>query len=213
VEWDADCASQGLNDLECGAAFLCQSTCGPTCPTGGVSFISPNNGAVDARMPHEPGDTGTTLGVSTIVVIAPTGAPRECWTLCETGTPTVPNEILSVSEVAGEYTIQLAHPLAAGEATTITYTDDALTATTGAFINHPANANADASADANDVLALIDDLAGDDQLPFGELSRDTDHSGGATAADILRVIDLLNGADQFAIWNQTPKPSAGRDCP
>lgn len=213
TEWDASCSTLGLNDLGCGAALLCQSICGPNCPIGTVLFTVPGNGAIDARMPHEVGDSNATLGVTTILATGPAGIAAECWSLCETGTPAVPNSIVSVTGLGNDYTIELAHPLATGQATTITYSDSALTNTTGTFVSHPGNADGDLTANANDVVAMIDDLSGGFPLPFGELSRDIDHSGRATAIDLLRVIDLLNGADSFATWNATPKPVAAPDCP
>jgi hypothetical protein len=208
TEWDDACAGLGFNGLGCGAEVLCEADCGPKCLTGSVVFVSPEDNTIDARMPHQPNDTGATLGITTIVATAPAGVPAECWTLCETGTPAVANTIFSITEVAGEYTIELALPLAEGEATTLTYTDDALAETIGTFISHPANTNGDGNAGASDVLALVGELAGGTPLPFGAISSDTDHSGTTTASDILTVIDLLNGAEQFTPWNSTTKPSS-----
>lgn len=211
-EWDVACAGNGVDDLGCGAAILCQNTCGSNCPSGQATFTSPDTGDVDARMPHEPDDANATLGVTTILAQGPTGASTECWILCETGTPAISNDIESVTEIAGEYTIVLVHPLAPGQVTTITYAGDVTSPNPGIFIAHPANTNGDTIADANDVLALIDDLSGGPALRFADLSRDIDHSGTGTATDILRLIDLLNGAEQFTRWNETAKPSAAPDC-
>ncbi len=213
TEWDDACAGLGFSDLGCGAEVLCQADCGPKCPSGEVLFLSPENNTVDARIPHQPQDANATLGITTIVASAPTGALPECWELCETGTPAVANTILSIVEVEGVYTIQLAHPIEEGEVTTITYIDDIFVATTGNFISHPANTNGDINAGPSDVLALIGELAGGTPLPYGTISSDTDRSGITTPADILSVIDLLVGAELFAPQNGSPRPTTHGACP
>lgn len=60
----------------------------------------------------------------------------------------------------------------------------------------PADANGDGTANARDILALIDMLNGVRATP-GPWATDIDRSGKANAADITRLIDLLNGSSQY----------------
>ncbi|MCH7704468.1 MAG: hypothetical protein IIB61_05100 [Planctomycetes bacterium] len=102
-----------------------------------------------------------------------------------------PNAIATVTDNGdGTYTIVLERAIAPNTAAIITY-DDGSSVT---YISHPANVNADAISNANDVLSLIDILNGVATPPFGNYSGDIDRSGQIGASDVLRTIDLLNGA-------------------
>ncbi len=196
-----------------------------SCPAGEVNWIDPLDGVVDARQPHTPDNANRLSGIDAIVVGAPVGADDPCcWTLCETNEnphlhPSyLPewerNEIVGV--ICGgddTCTVTLKRPIAPGEATTITYTDENGAVATGRFVSHPANVNGDSQASPSDILRMIDYLNGVDVPPWGLYSEDVDHSGLLAPPDILRVIDLLNGAGEFETWINTPLPDCGDCCP
>lgn len=181
------------------------------CPDGGVTFINPLNGTVDARQPHSPSNLVPLQGISSFGVHAPAGADASCWRMCETSSFGSPNSISSVADNGnGSYTIHLARPLTPGAATRISYTPMSGPSTTGTFYAHPANVNGDNIANPLDILRIIDCLNGiqpNVNCPHGIYSRDIDQSGVFNPADILRVIDLLNGADLFDVWNGTTLPT------
>jgi len=188
--------------------------CQQFCHSGEVRFVDPPDGVVDARRPHAPNNPSAPLGIQTIRATGPTGAPPQCWSLCETITSLARNAIENVVESPpGTYTITLARPITPGAVTTLTYTDFAANATTARFIAHPGNVNGDTAAGPADILDLIDALNGVAALPWGNYSGDLDHSGLIAPADVLEEIDLLNGANGNEIWNGTPRPQAAGVCP
>ena len=209
--FDGACSRLGFGDSGCGAELLCEETCGAGCPTGEVVFL--DSGVIDAGQPFDPTTGAPLQGIDTIIATGPEGAGPNCWSLCETLLTGNANFIVEVVEDAGSYTIMLDRPITPGAVTTITYTDEVTTETTGFYTAHPANANGDTIADANDVLSVIDYLNGDAMPPFGMFSMDVDRSGDANASDILRIIDLLNGGGNLDEWLDSPRPSSGRDCP
>jgi hypothetical protein len=154
------------------------------------------------------------FGIRTIVASGPQGAEPSCWSLCETTNGGLgDNAITNVVEAVGVYTLTLARPITAGAATTITYTNDINARTTATFISHPANANGNATSTAGDVLDLIQALRGVVILPSGMFSQDIDKSGLIGPPDVLEALDLLNGSDAYAVWNNTPRPTAAPFCP
>jgi hypothetical protein len=212
VDWDENCATDGYNDNGNGAQILCPELCGPpTCPAGQIVFVEPPDGVVDARQPYPPDDPNTRQGIDTITLLGPVlpEAPPECWTLCETATGGLTaNQISGVStDGAGNYTLTLARTITPGAVTTITYTDDGGTHTTGFFTSHPANVNADSQSSPMDILRLIDYINGAATSPWGIYSEDVDQSGLLGSPDILRLIDLLNGAAEYDPWLNLPIPT------
>jgi hypothetical protein len=211
TEWDAACSGIGFEGAGCGAEIVCGALCGG-CPDGVVHFTNPPSGAVDARQPFDPITGAPLLGIDQVVAIGPPGADPSCFSLCETGVLGSPNEIIAVNEVAGVYTIEFDRPITPGKVTTVTYTNGVGNETTGEFISHPANANADGVADAQDVSDLVAALDGPGSLPFGDLSMDIDHSGAFTALDVLAAVNLLNGSDMLDPWDGTALP-VSNTCP
>ena len=212
VEWDEFCAGTG-NVPDCGAEIVCADLCAPSCPTGALEWISPPNGIVDARQPHDLQSTTPTRGFDTIIVSGPPGADRGCWSMCETAEAGDGNRITSIVEDAGLYTNTLERPITAGGVTTITYTDDGAFATTAEFTAHPGNANGVASADGLDVTDLADMFDGLLAPPWDLASTDIDYSGTFSPLDFLAIIDVLNGAEALAAWKDTPLPTAAPTCP
>lgn len=205
----------GGQGISTGTGLLVMSSVGtgtgPNCPGGTATFSNPMNNTVDARQPNPVNNLMPRQGIQTLTVTAPSGADPECFTLCETAVLGNPNSITSVQASGNTYTLQLARPITPGAVTRIAYNPEFGPGSVGTFISHPANVNGDTTAAPTDILAIIDCLNNVNQMvncPWGNYSRDIDHSGQFGAPDILRVIDLLNGADVFDVWNGTPRPSA-----
>ncbi len=212
VEWDDFCATTGSVPGG-GAEVACGDLCLPNCPAAMLDWMDPLDGTVDARWPHDLGDPAL-RGIDTIVVGGPLGADPECWTLCETLSKEVANEIASVVENAGTYTITLSRPITPDAVTTITYTDGMGVATTAEFISHAGNANGDGIANADDVIDLGEAFAGLISLPWGLFSADIDNSGAFTPLDILFIVDVFNGVlDLSGPRIDTPIPTADPTCP
>lgn len=178
------------------------------CPTGTVVWVDPPKDVVDARIPHAPGDSANARGIQTIVVTGPAGANAACWSICETSVAGDPNTITSVVEKAGspgEYTITLSRPVSSGACSVLTYRDNNGVPQQSRLRFAPANVNADSTAAAPDIIALIDVLNGEAPL-FGNYSVDIDGGGAPGAPDITMLIDLLNGASAFEPWLSAPLP-------
>jgi hypothetical protein len=196
----------------------------PICPAGLVTWLLPPNGLVDARQPHAADDPDRLQGVDMILARAPAGADARCWTLQQTDAnphlrPPYPpeletNDILEVfDDNSGLYQIVLRRPITPGELTTITYTNELGSASTGCFTSHPGNVNGGATAGPKDINVLIDILSGDDPAQWRMSSVDIDHSGALAPGDLLRAIDLLNGAGPYAPgWNGTTRQMDAESC-
>jgi hypothetical protein len=195
-------------DESCSAGE-CVSALQAECPDGGVVWVDPPDGVVDAGQPHAVTSVDPPQGIDRVIVEAPGGAPASCWCLCESDqTVAGPNDILGVTEgPAGTYEIELVRPITAGAATSLTYGNSA----TAYFIAHPANVNADDFSGPLDILAMIDILNGVFEPPYGDYSADVDRTNVVAPLDILRVIDLLNGGDAFDPWIGTQRPAS--TCP
>lgn len=199
VEWDSRCCEL--------VEHLCRA--GTNCPAGGVVFVKPPNGVVDAQRPYPPNHPETPEGIKTIVATGAAGATKDCWSICES--PAVPTsiQITGVDEApAGEYTIQLNRAITPGAVLMLTYRDNEGAKTVGRFVAHPGNVNGDSKTNSYDVLVLIDFLNGIRALPWGLYSGDLNHNGLVEPSDIVTLIDLLNGANGFAVWYGTQKPDA-----
>jgi hypothetical protein len=198
------------------AEFTTASVPSDECPPGAVVFTDPLNNTVDARQPHGVGATMPAQGIQVITVTAPANAEPSCWSLCETANTGTPNAIQSVAVNGTTYTITLARPITPSAVTRLTYTDDNNATTTGTFVFHPGNVNANGFTNPQDILATIDCLNNVNPMincPWGVYSRDIDHSGAFGPPDILRVIDLLNGAGAYDPWINTPLPTNPGICP
>ncbi len=220
VAWDDNCAGTGVGGSGCGAEILCPTLCGEPCPDGVVTFVSPPDGIIDARQPHEPAAAANRQGIDTIIVEAPTGADNlRCWATCETVIEDLENNVTSIVDNGdGSFTLGLLRPISAGGLTTITYTADGGASYTGTFISHPANVNGDDASDPNDLVAMVDCCLNQQcqagPSPDQMLYRcDINRTGTVTPADMLRTIDLLNGGDQFDPWTDTRLPTADGICP
>ena len=195
----------------------------PECPIPAIElFADPPSGTVDARKPYIAGTIWPLYGIgmpdnpntpndewSPITLnLGVAGAPRACFSLCETPVQDHPNEIAAIVEDGvGNYTITLEHGIAAGAITTIQY------AGTGDFVqyyHHPSNVDGSGYANANDITEIVDCLLYPGSC--ADWQEDIDYSGAPTGNDIIETIDLLNGASTYEPWFGTALPN-GVGCP
>ena len=218
-----DCNDNGIPD-ECDIDFDISDDveppfgipdeCAP-CPPGSVTFVDPPDGVVDARQPHPPGNPGNRQGIDTIEVEGPAGMDEpSCWWLCETSEDGAKNTIAGVDDNGdGTFTVNLQRAISTGAVTAVVYAADDDVTHWGEFTSHPAHVDSDTpTSNDDDILVLIDVLAGNMVSPWGVYSEDADQSGLTAPADILRVIDLLNGAPQFDQWLGTTLPNCDSCC-
>jgi len=188
------------------------------CPGHGISQATPASGTIDARSPYEPDDDSSAArkgiggdGEPINLSVGVSDAPTDCFILCETMEDVLlgANEPMNVTEKAdGDYEITLLHPVAPGGVTTLSYGHAFV-----AYLAHPGNVNGDDMADVDDFHSLMAYLNGEEEVPFGLLSVDLDHSGQATPADLVRIVDLFNGAELYDEWLNTPLPANAKICP
>jgi hypothetical protein len=219
-EWDLFCATTGFEDSGCGAQVLCGDLCTPSCPIGPITWLDPDSGVVDARLSNHP-STGLPAGIDRVGVQAPSNVDMSCFTLCETAANGTPNEIIAVNESpigsgVSVYEVLFARPITPFAATTVTYTNDDSIPSTGTYIAHPGNVNADGFANSADLTALVEVLMGINVVtnaPWAEFSADIDHSGLIAPPDVLSLIDGLNGAGGMTPAANTPRPDPTGVCP
>lgn len=207
-----DCNNDGIEDCEQmfdldqdfdGTIDECEG-----CPAATIIASDPADGVIDARQPFGLG--GDPLqGIQVVnVTLSDSGTPNAaCWSLCETDSGEYePNGIESVVGADDVYSITFARPITPNAVTSLWYLGDE-TGERVSLTSHPANVNTDGVASVADVLALIDALNGQIDLP--ETSTDIDRSGASTGADVLREIDLLNGVGPWDQQLLTELPEAG----
>jgi hypothetical protein len=185
-----------------------------------ISEAAPLDGTVDARQPHPATADLPLQGIGSpddpiVLRLNPRiiGA-ADCFDVCETviDVEKGPNSVATVTSLgSGFYEIVLDRPITAPGVTTIRYTGDNSFVE---YIAHPANVNADATADVNDLVHLIDCcIFGLCTPAHGRFSCDLDHSGTWAPPDVMAAIDLLNGGGAFSAALDTPLPSNENICP
>jgi len=123
-----------------------------------------------------------------------------------------PPVINNVAVNGNTATVSFAAPIPPGHWTQVMFTGGtAPSSTCLGFLS--ADVNADRTASAQDILALIDCINGvnrpvncDWDSPTELASSDADRSGQRNSQDILRVIDALNGAGALDPWNGRTLP-------
>jgi hypothetical protein len=213
----ADADQNGIND----ACELCPGP--PNGPT--ITGIDPANNALDARQPHPPDSAATRQGFGTAsepvrVSVLPQLAELEnCFSLCETQDDPVhgANGISAVTyQGSGIYRIVLDRAISAGAASTFQYLGDQSFRT---LLNHPGNVDGNSVANAADITKLLNCCLGEGtcSAPFSAsqlpMRCDINRTGANNALDLLRLVDLLTGSEDYAIWNNTVRPSATGICP
>jgi len=197
-----------------------------TCLNVSINHAAPPSGTVDARASHPvnaetpnwgigaPADLGSPAEPIVVTLNASVVGSEGCFELCETivDAEKGPNAVASVTNLGvGRYRIILERAITPGGVTTIRYLGDGSSVE---YTAHPGNVNADDTADANDLVALIDCcLLGLCTPEWGAQSCDMDHSGAWTPSDILMVIDVLNGAGTLNPALNTTIPDNPGSCP
>ncbi|MDO8630984.1 MAG: hypothetical protein Q7R41_10875, partial [Phycisphaerales bacterium] len=175
------------------------------CP-GIVSSI-PDNCAIDARQPHQPGDPLALQGWNSVDFTFDancdvSGATVGDFTVSVTPAGTAPT--VSGVDVAGQtVTVTLSGVIPAQKWTCISHTASGDRVCLGSL---PADANGDRTAAPVDILDIIDNLNGVLVPPLADHQCDIDRSNLCAPADILSEIDLLNGASGFLVWNGKTLP-------
>lgn len=185
------------------------------CPIGGIEWLSPVAGALDARRPHPPDDPTARLGIDQLTVRSPGGSDRaECWHACESPKSVDPNAVTEVVTNVQQITsVLLARPQAPGAAQRVEFRDGFGSISGATFFSHPGNVNDDFSTNAQDALALLPIIDGAQVGVYGLMSSDIDRSGMTTPLDLLDLIDLLNGAEGYDSWVDSFRPDPPGFCP
>lgn len=194
----------------CPPRLICdrlEGACVPDpCPIGVMVDATPPAKSIDARQPHPVHDDsfaarqgigGSMEPIS--ITMSFQGASPECFSVCEAAPDPIlgPNAIVDLYEAPQQtYVIYLARPITPGVDTAILYRGQTMVT----YTSLPANANASAVVNANDVLSLIGYLTGESEPPYGRYSYDVNRSGEGDVGDIAVIVDLLNGAGQHQPW-------------
>lgn len=199
------CQSGGCNQ---GAPKICppNEACDPTdgvCkPVGGCQIVSmsPPNCEIDARQPHNIGNTVPAQGVTSFQLTFNAGCDTSGFGIAAYGVRTVPGSkpapgILSVSGVGNVATVTFDAPIPTNNWTCVAHN---ASATEKCFGFLPADVNASRTANAADITALINSL--NNVTPRPITATDMNRSAATNASDITRLIDLLNGASAFDPW-------------
>lgn len=193
---DVATLSIGFEDHEC----VTQNTC---CPSDGIEWLWPPDGAIDARDPfRNPGPDGFS-GITEILIRSPLPLREECWQITETE-PAEPNEPLTIPaappnairsithEGDDNYRIALDRPITPGACTTLTYAVEEGAEASARFCALPGDVGGNGCTGPPDIVALIDALNGKKSPPFGTLSGNCDGNSATGPSDISCIIDLMN---------------------
>ena len=180
-----------LDDIEIWAAFSLP-------PLLEIVASDPPDGAIDARQPIDPA-TLEAKGIQSIEITfsgAVDAMPAAKFTVeevCEAGDcDGVPPLIDSVDADGSVVTLNLDRPIDPLAWTVITYIDG----TEDDIIRLgflPADADNSGTANANDIVTVVDAVSGAGPL----YQFDIDRSGTITTNDIVVLVDLLNGVGNF----------------
>ena len=228
-KWDDEATWEPAGAGDPDIAFCLTST-GSSCPAEVTIVANPPSGAIDARKPHPIGTTTTCYGFGMpddpatalkdestyypiVIDLGVTSAgDLSCWSYCETPDMSASacgsNSIASVTDNGdGTYTIILHHGIQGGTVATIQYNGGSYVE----YFHHPANADGSSSANANDIVTVVDCL----NTPglCADYESDIDVSGAQAPNDIIEVIDLLNGAGAYDPWFNTTLPVNDGSCP
>ncbi len=163
-----------------------------------VLASNPPSGAIDARRPHDPNDTGIRYGWDSVEMTFPANAadvmPQDFEVVQNGAIAAAPPVVDSIMVLDDQHIrVFLDKPIEPGVWTSIIHTSSQTRVDLGYM---PADVNGDTTATPADILDLIDALNGVGD-PRDIWSIDVDRSGLAGAPDILDVVDLLNGAGLF----------------
>ncbi len=177
-------------------------------PPPSCDFIASNppNCAIDAGYPVDPGPAATVFGWDSVDITVGDGGAQGLGVgdFTVSTTPALPAPtIVSVSDDGLDTaTLHLSGPISPGGWTCFTHTDGCEVCL--GFL--PADVGGELTANAADVLELIDDLNGVRVPALESWQCDVDRSGICNSADVLGVIDLLNGIVGSVTWNNESIP-------
>ena len=164
---------------------------------GGIVSSSPATCAIDARIPHDPGDDSQRLGWRSFEltfageVFDLTPADFE---VSSDGTGTAALAVAAVDAISLKTVrVELDAVIEVGAWTTITHKASGTSIRLG-FL--PGDVNGDGVTNASDLFVLTDVLKGFGP-PLPDSSLDLDRSGLLTPADLLQIIDLFEGVGVF----------------
>ncbi|MEK6674692.1 MAG: hypothetical protein AABZ47_03450 [Planctomycetota bacterium] len=183
-----------------------------------INSVNPTNNTIDGRQPHALNDAATAQGITSVdltysIVNNPGGTnPPPClstgaFALASTS-GTAPSVTSVTALTPNSVRLNLNRPIPAGAWTTITHDDDS-GLTKFCLGNLPLDVNSNRTANADDVMRLVDCLAGTQSCSL--VQGDTNRSGALNVGDIVQAINLANGADAFAVWNGAVLPAS--PCP
>lgn len=173
----------------------------PSCVNDIVS-AEPENCEVDASQPHPVDDAAATVGLDTYRITINDGCDP---TIGEFSVSQLPFSVLNppsptisnISLVGGAtFDFELSGPINTGLYTCIGLIANPNERTCVGYL--PADVNASAMSDGEDILAWIDAVEG--TTPRPSWATDLNRDGETGPEDLLRAIDLLNGGGDFEAW-------------
>lgn len=191
-------------EADCSSDWSEGETCGNVECAGCSAVLlatNPPNCAIDARYPHDPSDADALLGWNevqlTFTCIDPAWTTDDFVVTTQAPAPRQP-VVTSILALGNVLTIVLDEPIPPGVWTCLDIVPLAESVCLGAL---PGDVNADRTAGAPDITALIDQLNGVANPPIPLRGCNIDRIGTACGApDITALIDLLNGAAAFQPW-------------
>ncbi|MBI4717514.1 MAG: hypothetical protein HY763_06900 [Planctomycetes bacterium] len=127
--------------------------------------------------------------------------PADFALVSTSGTPPTVSQVTVNGNVA---TVKLSGPIPVGAWTTIKHNASLSTVTLGYL---PGDTNSDGTANARDIISLINHLNRVHHPPMQLWQCDLNRSGACNAQDISREIDILNGAGALVPWVNIAVPS------
>ena len=170
-----------------------------------IVATDPPDGAIDARRPLDL-PTGSPLGWTTLEITLTdhlcSVVPADFLVVQEGGTGEAPTVSFVDRLVPTRFLVTFSRPIEPGAWTIVTHVGSGLSTRIG-FL--PGDVNGDGTSDGNDILALMDALAGvGDALPLW--AADVDRSGQTVPPDLLELIDLLEGTGSSPGWRGASLP-------
>ncbi len=156
----------------------------------------PPAGAIDARQPWAPDGTDV-AGWSSLELIFAGDTQRlsvDDFTVQHTARGPAP-QVQRIVVEGPRVLVELTGSIEPGGWTTIVHRPSGTGLRVG-FL--PGDVNADRGADAGDVVALIDRLAGQSGRP--PYATDIDRNGETDADDLSRLLELLNGLEAYPVF-------------
>ena len=170
-----------------------------------IVVTDPPDGAIDARRPLDP-LTSLPLGWTTLEITLTDDlcsvAPADFLVALEGGKSEAPTVSFVDQLDPTRFLVTLSKPIEPGAWTIVTHVGSGLSTRIG-FL--PGDVNGDGTSDGNDILALMDALAGvGDELPVWAV--DADRSGQTVPPDLLELVDVLEGTGSSPGWRGVSLP-------